>query len=148
MDLKQKLADDLKIAMKSGNLIQKTTIRTLLSEIRKAEIDSKSELTNEEVLNVISKQAKQRRDSIEQYQKAGRVDLLEQEQQELTVIGAYLPQQLSDDEITERAKAVILELQATNMKAMGSVMKHLTSELKGVADGKRISKIVRELLAQ
>ena len=148
MDLKQKLADDLKIAMKSGDLNQKTTIRTLRSEIRKAEIDGGHELTNEEVLDVISKQAKQRRDSIEQYQKAGRMDLLEQEQQELMVIESYLPQQLSDDEITAKAKVVIINLQAKDMKAMGLVMKHLTSDLKGVADGKRISNIVRKLLTQ
>jgi hypothetical protein len=99
-------------------------------------------------LEVISKQAKQRRDSVEQYQKAARMDLVEQEQQELDIIETYLPRQLSDEEITVRAKTAITELGVMDMKGMGPVMKLLTSELKGRADGKRISQIVRQLLSQ
>ncbi len=144
MNLKIKLTNDLKEAMKSGERVKRDTIRTLRGAIRNAEIDSGHDLTDEEILTIISKQAKQRRDSIEQYQRANRSDLVEQEQQELTIIKTYLPQQLSDAEIRARAEELIAELGVTDMKGMGLVMKSLTNELKGRADGKRISQITRE----
>jgi len=147
MSLKAKLTNDLKEAMKSGDQVKKDTVRTLRGAIRNAEIDSGHDLADEEILAIIDKQAKQRRDSIEQYQKANRSDLVEQEQQELAVIETYLPQQLSDEEIRARVEATIAELGVTDMKGMGLLMKRLTDELKGRADGKRISQIVRELLS-
>lgn len=147
MNLKDKLTNDLKEAMKSGDQVKKDTVRALRGAIRNAEIDSRRDLSNEEILAIINKQGKQRRDSIEQYQKANRGDLVEQEQQELAIIEVYLPQQLSDDEIRARVETAIAELGVNNMQGMGLVMKHLTGELKGRADGKRISQIVRELLS-
>ena len=146
MNLKDQLANDLKDALKSGSQIKKDTVRALRGAIRNAEIDSRQELTEGEILLIIAKQAKQRRDSIEQYQKANRNDLVEQEQQELAIIATYLPQQLSNDEIRTRAETVIAELGVSKMQGMGQVMKRLVAELKGRADGKRISQIVRELL--
>ncbi len=146
MDKKTQLALDLKEAMKSGDTVRKNTIRALRGAIRNAEIDTGHDLNDEECLAVINKQAKQRRDSIAQYKLASRMDLVEQEQNELHVIETYLPRQLSDAEITARAKTVIAELGAVDAKSMGPVMKRLTVELKGVADGKRISQIVRVLL--
>jgi len=89
MSLKAKLTNDLKEAMKSGDQVKKDTVRTLRGAIRNAEIDSGHDLADEEILAIIDKQAKQRRDSIEQYQKANRSDLVEQEQQELAVIETY-----------------------------------------------------------
>ncbi len=147
MSLKDQLTYDLKEAMKSGNQVKKDTIRALRGAIRNAEIDSKGKLSEEEILTIIAKQAKQRRDSIKQYQKANRSDLVEQEQQELAIIEVYLPQQLSDDEIRARVETAIAELGVKNMKGMGLVMKRLTTELKGRADGKRISQFVKELLS-
>jgi uncharacterized protein YqeY len=148
MELKKKLTEDLKQAMKGGDALRKNTVRALRGAIRNAEIEIGRDLTEAEILEVISKQAKQRRDSVEQYQKAARMDLVEQEQQELDIIETYLPRQLSDEEITVRAKTAITELGVMDMKGMGPVMKLLTSELKGRADGKRISQIVRQLLSQ
>ncbi len=147
MSLKDQLTNDLKEAMKSGEQVKKETVRALRGAIRNVEIDSRRDLTDEEILAIIAKQAKQRRDSIEQYQKANRSDLVEQEQQELAIIEAYLPQQLTDAEIKTRVETAIAELGVSDMKGMGPVMKRLTAELKGRADGKRISQLVRELLS-
>ncbi len=147
MSLKDQLTNDLKEAMKSGEQVKKETVRALRGAIRNVEIDSRRDLTDEEILDIINKQAKQRRDSIEQYQKANRSDLVEQEQQELAIIEAYLPQQLTDAEIKTRVETAIAELGVSDMKGMGPVMKRLTVELKGRADGKRISQLVRELLS-
>lgn len=147
MDIRTKLNDDLKTAMKSGESVRKETIRWLRGAVKNKEIDSGKPLTEVEILDVIAKQAKQRRDSIEQYLQANRTDLAETEKAELEIIEAYLPRQLSDEEIAERARATIAELGVTDMKGMGKVMGRLSQELKGVADGKRISQIVRGLLA-
>ncbi len=146
MDIRTKLNEDLKAAMKSGDTVRRETVRLLRGAVRNKEIDAGKPLTDAEILDVIAKQAKQRRDSIEQYRAANRDDLVAEEQAELEIIEAYLPRQLSDAEITERATAVIAELGVSDMKGMGKVMQRLSQDLKGVADGKRISKIVRELL--
>jgi len=146
MDIRKKLNEDLKAAMKSGDTVRRETVRLLRGAVRNKEIDAGKPLTDAEILDVIAKQAKQRRDSIEQYRAANRDDLVAEEQAELEIIEAYLPRQLSDAEITERATAVIAELGVSDMKGMGKVMQRLSQDLKGVADGKRISKIVRELL--
>lgn len=105
------------------------------------------ELSDDEALVVLVKQAKQRQDSIEQFQQAGRTDLVEEEQQQLEIIETYLPQQLADEEIEARARTVIAELGVTDMKGMGKVMGRLSPEMRGVADGKRISDTVRRLLS-
>lgn len=147
MTIKERLTQDLKEAMKSGDEVRRNAIRNLRSAIRYAEIDTGHELSDEEAIEVVAKQAKQRRDSIEQFQQGNRPDLVKQEQQELDIIETYLPPQLTDEEITERAKAVIAEVKATSMKDMGKVMGILSREMKGLADGKRISEIVRELLS-
>ncbi len=147
MDIKTQLTNDLKEAMKSGDTTRKETVRLLRGAIKNAEINAGHPLSDEEALAVIAKQAKQRRDSIEQYKQANRQDLVAEEQAELAIIESYLPAQLSDEEITARAQAVIAELGVSDMKGMGQVMKRLSQELRGVADGKRISQIVRGLLS-
>lgn len=146
MDLKTQLTNDLKSAMRNGNVIRKDTIRALKSAIKNAEIDSGETLSDAGVLKILTKQAKQRKDSIEQFEKAERFDLSEQEKKELAIIEDYLPKQLSDDDITARAKSVIEELGVDNMRGMGQVMQRLSKDLAGIADGKRISQIVRSLL--
>ena len=146
MGLKERLMQDLKEAMKSGDDLKRNTVRILRGAVRNVEIDVGHDLSEEDVLAVIAKQAKQRRDSIEQFQQANRLDLVELEQQELTIIETYLPQPMTDEEITQAAQAVIAETGVTDMKGMGPVMGRLSKELKGRADGKRISQIVRSLL--
>lgn len=147
MNIKERLTQDLKEAMKSRDEVRRNAIRNLRSAIRYAEIDIGHELSDEEAIEVVAKQVKQRRDSIEQFQQGNRPDLVEQEERDLAIIETYLPPQLSDEEITERARVVIAEVNATSMKDMGKVMGILSREMKGLADGKRISEIVRELLS-
>jgi uncharacterized protein YqeY len=146
MSIKDQLNADLKDAMKSKDKTRTETIRGVKSAIRYAEIEAGSELDDKGVLGVVAKEAKQRRDAIAEFQKAGRVDLVEKESTELAILEDYLPAQMSEDEIKARAKAVIAELGVTDTKGMGQVMKRMMADLKGQGDGKIVSQIVRELL--
>lgn len=122
------------------------TLRSLKSAIRYAEIEVGHELDDQGVIGVMMQQAKQRRDSIAEFEKAKRIDLIEKEMAELAVLEEYLPAQMSAAEIEAKAKAVIAELGVTDAKGMGPVMKRLTTDLKGRADGKVINQVVRRLL--
>jgi uncharacterized protein YqeY len=149
MTLEERLNNDLKDAMRSGDETRKLAIRGVKTAITQAKVAGTAmrELTEQEVLAVIAKQVKQRRDSIEEFTKGNRPDLVAKEQAEIDVLVAYLPKQLGEGEIRERAKAVIAELGVTDVKGIGQVMKRLTAELKGVADGGTINRVVRELLS-
>lgn len=146
MSLKDQLNEDLKTSLKSGDKLRTETLRSLKSAVKYAEIEAGHELDDQGVIGVIIQQAKQRRDSITEFEKAKRVDLIEKETAELAVLTQYLPAQLSEAEIEARATAVIAELGVTDAKGLGLVMKRLTTELKGQADGKAINQVVRRLL--
>ncbi len=147
MDIKEQLNDNLKRALKSGDKLRVATLRGLKSAIKYEEIETGDELDDKGVLGVIAKQAKQRRDSIAEFKKAGRTDLVDQESAELAILEQYLPAQMSEDQIKERVKAVITKLGVTDIKGMGQVMKHIMAELKDQADGKVVNQIVRQLLS-
>ncbi len=146
MSLKDQINDDLKTSMKSGDKFRTETLRMLKSAIKYAEIQAQHDLDDAGVTGVIVQQAKQRRDSITEFEKAKRSDLVEKEAAELKILEAYLPAQLSEAEIEARAKAVIAELGVSDAKGVGPVMKRLTTDLKGQADGKTINQVVRRLL--
>jgi uncharacterized protein len=148
MTLEERLNNDLQDAIRNKEEIRKLAIRGVKTAITQAKVSGTEarELNDEEVLAIIGKQIKQRRDSIEEFKKGNRPDLVTQEQAEIDVLIVYLPQQLSEDEIRERAKAVIAELGVTDMKGLGPVMKRMNTDLKGVADGGMINRVVRELL--
>ncbi len=148
MTLEERLDADLKDAMKSGDTTRKLAIRAVKTAITEAKVaGTEAKTVNDaDVLAIITKQVKQRRDSIIEYTKGGRPDLAVQEQAEIAVLEVYLPQQLSEAEIRERAQAVIAELGVTDMKGFGSVMKRLSADLRGIADGQIINRVVRELL--
>jgi len=146
MSLIEQINSDLKDSMKSGDKFRTETIRGLKSAIKYAEIEAGVTLDDPGVLAVISKQAKQRRDSIAEFQKANRTDLVEKEEAELALLETYLPVQLSAAEITAKAQAVIAQLGVSGPKAMGQVMKELVPQLQGRADGKLVSQVVRDLL--
>ena len=148
MSLKDQLNDDLKESMRGGDKTRTQTLRTLKSAIRYAEIEVGNELDDPGVLGVIAQQAKQRRDSIAEFKKGGRDDLVEQESAELAILESYLPDQMSEAQIRAKAETVIAEQGVTDMKGMGQVMKQLMAELKGQADGKVVNQIVRELLSR
>jgi uncharacterized protein YqeY len=148
MTLEERLDADLKDAMRSNDSTRKLAIRAVKTAITEAKVAGTEvkTLSDADVLAIITKQVKQRRDSIIEYNKGGRPDLATQEQAEIAVLEVYLPQQLSEAEIRERAQAVIAELGVTDMKGFGSVMKRLSADLRGIADGQIINRVVRELL--
>ncbi|KPK03600.1 MAG: hypothetical protein AMJ56_18830 [Anaerolineae bacterium SG8_19] len=146
MSLKDQLNNDLKDAMRSKDKLRTETLRSLKSAVKYAEIEAGQEFDDDGVLGVIGKQAKQRRDSITEFKKAQRADLVEKETAELAILEQYLPDQLSSDDIKSRAQAVIAELGVTDMKGIGPVMQRLMADLQGQADGKVVNQIVRELL--
>lgn len=146
MSLKENLQSDLKEAIRQKDVVRKRTIRLALAAITNAEVAQRKELDDPGVLAVLAKEVKQRQESIEEYQKGGRDDLVAQEEADLSVLQDYLPQQLSRDEIVAQARATINSHGATGMGQMGQVMKSLMQELRGQADGKLVNQIVRELL--
>ena len=152
MDLRGQLTDDLKGAMRQQDEVRKRTIRSVIAAVKKAEteLDSSGEritLDDEGILVIIAKQAKQRQESIAEYGKAGRQDLVSEEEAELAILQAYLPQQLSREQIEAEAREVIQEVGASGPRDLGKVMKPLMARLRGRADGKLANQVVRDLLA-
>lgn len=148
MGLKEQLQDDLKTAMKARDDTRRDTVRLLLGEIRNAEIDKGRDLKEDELLVLLQKQAKQRRESIEQYEAAGRDDLADSERAELDIIDEYLPDMLSEEEIREEARAQIEAVNAAGLQDIGKVMGPLMGKLRGRADGSQVQRVVRELLTE
>ncbi len=146
MSLKDRLAEDLKQAMRQGDERRKSTIRLVRAAITNAKIERGEELGDDDVLAIIAKQAKQRRESVTEFAKAGRQDLVDQEEEELQILLSYLPAQMSRDEIEVAARQVIAEVGATSRAQMGEVMRRLMSQLKGKADGGLVNQVVREIL--
>jgi uncharacterized protein YqeY len=147
MSLKQKLQDDLKQAVRDGDTSRKSAIRLALTAITNAEVKKHRELDDAETLAILSREAKQRRESLEIYRQAGRADLATQEEAELKILLGYMPAQMSRDEIAARAREVIAETGATSPAQMGDVMRRLMPALKGRAEGRVISEVVKELLS-
>lgn len=148
MTLEERLDADLKEAMRSGDTVRKLAIRAVKTAITEAKVAGSQQraLTDDEVLTIIVKQIKQRRDSAAEFVKGNRPDLVANEEAEIAVLAGYLPQQLDENTIRERARAVIAELGVTDLKGIGPVMKRLTADLRGQADGQTINRVVRELL--
>lgn len=148
MSLKDKLTDEMKNAMKSQDKIRLSTIRMLLSAVKNKEIDSREKLTDAEVIETITSQVKQRRDSIEQFKKAERRDLVDIEEAELKILQEFLPRQLTIEEVESEVEKAVAESGASGMKDLGKVMKVLMPRVTGKADGKLVSDKVRERLSK
>lgn len=146
--LKEKLTEDLKQAIRSGDTSKRSTIRLLLSAIHNAEIAKKAELDNGDILGIIAKEIRQRRESIEAFKSGNRQDLADTEEAEIAALEIYLPPQMSREEISEAARRVIEEAGARCPDDKGKVMPKLIGELKGKADGREINAVVTELLSQ
>ena len=144
--LKEKLLQDLKETMKEKNVIRKNVVQMVRATILQVEKDKQIEVTDEQIVEIIAKEAKKRKDSIPDYEKSGRQDLLDQIKQEIAILEEYLPEQLSEQEIEEKVKAIISNLGANSMKDMGKVMKTAKEELGASADGKTINEIAKKLL--
>ena len=146
MTMKSRLVDDMKQAMRDKDALRRDTIRYLRSEIRNQEIRDQKELDDAGVIQVLSRQVQQRRDSIEVYRDAGRSDLVNKEESELSVIVGYLPQQLSGAEITDLVRQVVAEVGATGPGDMGKVMGAIMPQVHGKAEGREVNAIVQQTL--
>jgi len=147
MSLKDALAEDLKDAMRAGDEARKTAIRLVMTAVKNAEVAAIKPLDDAGIIGVIGKQAKQRKESIDEFQKAGRQDLVDKEAAELRVLEAYLPAQMSREEIENEARAVIAEVGVSGPGDKGKVMSALMTRLAGRAEGRAIDEIVTELLS-
>jgi uncharacterized protein YqeY len=146
MNLKQRIEQDMRLAQKSGDKLKLSLTRLLKSDIRYKEIDKGKELSDEEVLEVLSSSAKKHRDSIEQFRKGGREDLVKKEEEELNLILEYMPEQLNTEELEKLAEETITEVGAEGEKDVGKVMKALMLKVKGRADGKTVNLLVSSKL--
>ncbi len=146
MSMRDRLSEDLKSAMKTGDTLKVSVIRLALSAIRNTEIAKGHDLSDEEIVEVLNRESKQRRDSIEQFEKAGRADLVEKETAEFRILADYLPQQLSEADIAGIVQEVISDLQATSRADKGRVMSALMPKVRGRADGKLVSQVADRML--
>src|SRR5262245_10308603 len=145
-DPRVKLQEALKQAMVNKDATRRDVIRMALNNLKQVEIDERKQLTPEEALSILQKDAKRRRESVDEAQKLGRNDVAETEAGQLSILEEFLPKGLSREEITALAKDAIAQSGATSAKEMGKVMAVLMPKVKGVADGKLVNEVVRELL--
>ena len=146
MTMKTRLSDDMKQAMRDRDVLRRDVIRYLRSEVRNQEIKEQKELDDAGVIQVLSRQAQQRRDSIEVYRDADRQDLVEKEESELSVILSYLPQQMTSEEITDLVQQVVDEVGASGPADMGKVMGAIMPQVRGKAEGREVNTIVQQTL--
>ncbi|MBK8901800.1 MAG: GatB/YqeY domain-containing protein [Anaerolineaceae bacterium] len=146
MTLKEKVQQDRIAAMRAGDNAKRNALGLLLAAIKQEEVDNQTTLDDEGVMAVLLKQAKQRRESITDYEKAGRPEMAASEQAELEIIESYLPQQMGRAEVEALATEIIAELGVTDARGMGQVMGKLMPKVKGQADGRLVNEVVRDLL--
>lgn len=144
--LKEKLMEDLKLAMKNKDVVRKNTVQMVRAGILQIEKDKGIEVDDEKIIEIIAKSVKGKKDALKDFEKAERQDLIEQTKQEISILEEYLPKQLSKQEITEIVSKIISDLGATSMKDMGPVMKEAKTKIGASADGRAINEVVKELL--
>lgn len=146
MSIKEKLMQDLKAAMKSHDKIKKDTITMVRAAIKQIEVDKRVDLSDEEVIDIISKQYKERVSSIDEFKRGGRDDLVAQTEEEIKIILEYLSKQLTDEELEDIIKEAIEKLSITSKKQIGELMKEVMPKVKGKADGKKVNSIASKYL--
>ena len=146
MGLQEKLLDDMKTAMKSGNKVALETLRMLRSQLKNASIAKGEDLSEDNVMSVLSKEAKKRKESLELYKQGGREDLAEKEEMEMQIIMSYLPEALSEDELEKIVDKAVVETEADSLRDMGKVMGLVMPQVKGRADGKVVQEMVKKKL--
>lgn len=147
MSIQDRLAADLRVALREQDASRKGALRMALTALKYARVAKNADLTDEEMIAVLSKEVRQRQDSIVEFEKGGREDLVALEAAEIKILREYLPRELSHDEIAELAREAIAETGASGPKQMGQVMRVLMPRVRGRADGRAVSGIVRDLLA-
>ena len=144
--LRETLDSDLKEAMRNKEALKRTVLRTMLSEIRNAEINSQTTLDDEGIISVLTKQVQQRKDSVEAYESANRQDLVAKESEEINIISVYLPEQLPQEEIEQIIDSAISQSGASSLDDMGKIMGLVMPQVRGRADGKIVNTIVTSKL--
>lgn len=145
--LKEKLLEDLKNCMKEKNVVRKNVIQMVRAAILQVEKDKHITLEDEQIIDIIAKESKKRKDSLADYEKSGREDLINEIKEEIAILAEYLPKQLSIEEVETIVKEVISEVGATSMKDMGKVMKSAKEKIGAASDGKTINEVVKKLLS-
>jgi len=146
MSLKEKIKEDIKAAMRAKETATRDTLRNIQTVIKQIEVDERKELTDADVEKILMKYAKQREDGITQFSEAGREDLVTKEKTELVLIKSYLPEPMSDEELTFVLQKIITQMDAKGMQDMGKIMGAAKKEIGSKADGGRINQIVKKLL--
>lgn len=146
MSMAERLTDELKEALKAGNQTKVSVIRLLKSSIKNKEIDKRAPLTEEEIIDLVMSAVKQRRESIEQFHRGGREDLVRKETSEIEVLQRFLPKPLSEEELVNEIRVAIKEAGAVSPQDIGKVMKILMPRVKGRAEGAKVSSLVKELM--
>ena len=146
-DLKSLIKTQVTVSMKDGDKFRTTVLRMILAEIQKIEIDEKSDLNELQITSIIEKMIKQRNDALAQFEQAKRQELADKEKQEIEIIKEFLPEQMSDDEISELVSKIISEVGAQDMKDMGKVMGSLKPLIAGKADAGVVSQLVKKALS-
>ena len=144
--LKEKLLEDLKNSMKEKNIVRKNVIQMVRAAILQVEKDNHVELDDNQIIDIIAKESKKRKDSLGDYEKSGREDLINEIKEEIAILAEYLPKQLSVEEVETIVKEVISEVGATSMKDMGKVMKAAKEKIGAASDGKTNNEAVKKLL--
>jgi len=147
-DLKRKISDDIKQAMKSGDTVKRATLRMLIASINNAEIARQAFLDDSDILGIVAREVKRHQESIDAFKLGNRQDLVDKEEAEMAILKGYLPEQMTRDDIVAAAREVIGAVGAQGPGDKGKVMKELMPRLKGKADGKEINDIVTELLSK
>jgi uncharacterized protein YqeY len=145
--LKTSLQERLKEAMKAKDNFTRDCVRSITSAIKQVEVDTRNELSDDDIIKIIIKMVKQREDAVVQFRDGGRDDLVQKEQGEIDFLREYLPKQLSDSELEEKLKEIIKNVGATTLKDIGKVMGSATKSIGANADGKRVSEMTKKLLA-
>lgn len=145
--IKARLQQDLKNAMKEKDVFKRETIRFLMSALKQVEVDERRELSDDDILKIIQKSVKQREDAARQYREAERPDLYKKEEREAELLKSYLPKQLTEEELKEVVSGVIAQTGASGMKDMGRVIKEVMAKVGSSADGKSVSSVVKTLLS-
>ncbi len=146
--LKEKLLEDMKVSMRDKKVIRKNVIQMVRAAILQVEKDKQIDLNDEQITEIIAKESKKRKDSLVDYEKSGRQDLIDQINEEIAILAEYLPQPLSTEEIEKVVEEVIAETGASTMKDMGKVMKEAKAKIGPAADGKTINEIVKQKLSK
>ena len=146
--LKEKLLEDMKVSMRDKKVIRKNVIQMVRAAILQVEKDKQIDLNDEQITEIIAKESKKRKDSLVDYEKSGRQDLIDQINEEIAILAEYLPQPLSIEEIEKIVEEVIAETGASTMKDMGKVMKEAKAKIGPAADGKTINEIVKQKLSK